>query len=129
MITAFDIYLFGLLCDLGSSLKPLIVAGVSISIVLSVILFIMKIDPHPYVPEEVVTKTAKILKVSLVSLAVIVAMAIFAPSKETVIAMATIPPVVNNEKVQELPENVLDFVNGWLKEYTPKKAKELAKEY
>nr|DAL31742.1 MAG TPA_asm: hypothetical protein [Caudoviricetes sp.] len=34
--------------------------------------------------------------------------------------MFVVPPVVNNEKVQEIPNNVLDFVNGWLKENTPK---------
>lgn len=35
-------------------------------------------------------------------------------------AMYLVPPVVNNEQVQEIPKNVLDFVNGWLKENTPK---------
>ena len=34
--------------------------------------------------------------------------------------MIVVPPVVNNEQVQEIPKNVLDFVNGWLKENTPK---------
>lgn len=129
MITAFDIYLFGFLYDLSSSLGFLIAAGTIVSIGLSIVLVPMKVDPYLDVPETTIAKTAKLLKISLVSLAVIVVMAIFVPSKETVIAMATIPPVVNNEKVQELPENVLDFVNGWLKEYTPKKDKELAKEY
>ncbi len=32
------------------------------------------------------------------------------------IAMTTIPPVINNEQVQELPENVLGFINDYLKD-------------
>ena len=38
------------------------------------------------------------------------------PSSKTLIAMATIPPVINNEQVQELPENVLGFINDYLKD-------------
>ena len=35
--------------------------------------------------------------------------------------MFIVPPVVNNEKVQELPDNVLNFVNSWLKKNTQSK--------
>ena len=38
------------------------------------------------------------------------------PNSKTLIAMATIPPVINNEQVQELPENVLGFINDYLKD-------------
>ena len=38
------------------------------------------------------------------------------PNSKTLIAMTMIPPVINNEQVQELPENVLDFINDYLKE-------------
>lgn len=43
-----------------------------------------------------------------------------APSDKIIAAMYLVPPVVNNEQVQEIPNNVLEFVNGWLKENTPK---------
>lgn len=38
------------------------------------------------------------------------------PNSKTLIAMVTIPPVIHNEQVQELPENVLGFINDYLKE-------------
>lgn len=38
------------------------------------------------------------------------------PNSKTLIAMATIPPVIRNEQVQQLPENVLGFINDYLKE-------------
>lgn len=38
------------------------------------------------------------------------------PNSKTLIAMAAIPPVINNEQVQELPENVLGFINDYLKD-------------
>lgn len=38
------------------------------------------------------------------------------PNSKTLIAMATIPPVIHNEQVQQLPENVLGFINDYLKE-------------
>lgn len=38
------------------------------------------------------------------------------PNSKTLIAMTTIPPVINNEQVQELPENVLGFINDYLKD-------------
>ena len=42
--------------------------------------------------------------------------AIFTPSSKTVAAMIVIPPIVNNEQVQELPNNVLEFINEYLKD-------------
>lgn len=40
--------------------------------------------------------------------------AICIPSTKTAIAMAVIPPVINNEQVQKLPDNVLGFINEYL---------------
>ena len=42
--------------------------------------------------------------------------AIFTPSSKTVAAMVVIPPIVNNEQVQQLPNNVLEFINDYLKD-------------
>lgn len=38
------------------------------------------------------------------------------PNSKTLVAMITIPPVINNEQVKELPENVLGFINDYIKE-------------
>ena len=48
--------------------------------------------------------------------AIIFASSVFVPNSKTLIAMVTIPPVINNEQVQQLPENVLGFINDYLKE-------------
>ena len=41
---------------------------------------------------------------------------IFVPSKTVMMQMLILPPVVNNEQVQELPSSVLEYVNNWLEE-------------
>lgn len=41
---------------------------------------------------------------------------IFVPSKTVMMQMLILPPVVNNEQVQELPSNVMEYVNNWLEE-------------
>lgn len=42
--------------------------------------------------------------------------ALFTPSSKTIAAMLIIPPIVNNEQVQQLPNNVLEFINDYLKD-------------
>ena len=46
---------------------------------------------------------------------------VFMPSSKTLAAMYVLPPIVNNESVQALPSEVLDFVRGYIKQYTPQK--------
>lgn len=41
---------------------------------------------------------------------------IFIPSKTVLVQMLVIPPIINNEQIQELPANVLNFVNDYLKQ-------------
>lgn len=125
MISTFDIYLFGLLYNISKLLGDLLFLsfiGASFCLV-SAGLFIC-IEPHTKEDEEIGKKFIKFFKVSCCLVITLTILKGIAPSKETVIAMATIPPVINNEKVQELPENVLDFINEWLKEYTPKNHEE-----
>lgn len=45
-----------------------------------------------------------------------VVICVFVPSKTVMMQMLILPPVVNNEQVQELPSNVLEYVNNWLEE-------------
>ena len=49
---------------------------------------------------------------------------IFVPSKTVLVQMLVIPPIANNEQIQELPANVLNFINDYLKE-VGKKEKDL----
>lgn len=56
-----------------------------------------------------------VLKYFLIAIAVSILGCIFVPSKKTLIQMLVVPPIVNNEQIQELPANVLNFVNDYLK--------------
>lgn len=73
-----------------------------------------------YSTEEYKAK-AKQLRNILFGFVVLIGMLnIFIPSSKTVAAMFIIPPVVNNEQVQELPKEVLSFIHSILKEYKTK---------
>lgn len=56
------------------------------------------------------------LKISLITFVVSGLMCLFVPSKSVMVQMLVIPPIVNNESMQELPQNLLEFVNDYLKE-------------
>ena len=116
MIDAFDIYLFGLLLNLKDMFDDLLFFLVFSSIILTIVV------PMCY------DFNIKALKPVVKKLSIIVFSAIafcvvgrgLSPTKEIATAMVVVPPVVKNEQVQEIPKNVLDFVNGWLKENTHK---------
>ena len=46
------------------------------------------------------------------------------PNSKTIAAMYAIPAVVNNEQVQQLPEEILTFVRDFLKEHTRESKKD-----
>lgn len=46
------------------------------------------------------------------------------PSSKTIAAMYAVPAVVNNEQVQQLPEEILMFVRDFLKEHTKEHKKD-----
>ena len=47
--------------------------------------------------------------------------AVLLPSTKDAVLIYVVPPVINNERVQEIPEKILDLVDAWLKEAKPKK--------
>lgn len=116
-INALNIYLFGVLYELRGYVDGCIAGVIFILAILSFGTFIGVVNDLI----EFKQYNIRWLKRLIVALICLVLLKGFTPSKEIVTAMLIVPPVVNNEKVQELPENVLDFVNGWLKENTIKK--------
>ena len=62
--------------------------------------------------------TASLCKFSSIIIPIIVLINIFIPSTKTVAAMILIPPIVNNEQVQQIPDDILTFVRSVIKEYT-----------
>ena len=120
-VTAFNIYLFGVLLELRHFFE----AVIPFAVISGLIVFFatpLMCDMNND------AKVAKTIKKTFLTVLIILFISILgrslSPSKEIATAMFVVPPVVNNQKVQELPENVLDFVNSWLKENTAKKSSE-----
>ena len=121
-INALNIYLFGVLYEARSYIDGCIGGTIFVLAILSFSTFVGLINNLT----EFKQYTIRWFKRLVVVLICLVLLRGVAPSKEIVAAMLIVPPVVNNEKIQELPENVLDFVNSWLKENTAKKRNENA---
>ena len=120
VVSAFQIYLFGLLLNLKSDacflgfLMFWVVVGLGIA-------WFMSKDEYVFECLSAYTDSiAKWFKRAIITFVCLLLTCILAPTKEIATAMFVVPPVVNNEKIQEVPKNVLDFVNGWLKENTHK---------
>lgn len=62
--------------------------------------------------------TTKLCKFSSVIIPIFILLNVFMPNTKTVAAMVLIPPIANNEQVQQIPEDILVFVRSVLKEYT-----------
>jgi len=84
-----------------------------------------------YSEDEKYERTSKKAKrLSIKALFISVTGMVFAtitPNTKEMAAIILIPKVVNsvaaNEKLKELPDNVLDLANAWLKELSPKEKK------
>ena len=70
---------------------------------------------------QVTSRCSKILLSIGFSLILLLA---FVPSTKEMAAIIIVPKIVNNEKIQELPENLLELSNEWIKA----KTKELKEE-
>ena len=62
--------------------------------------------------------TTNLYKFSCVIIPIFVLLNVFIPNTKTVAAMILIPPIVNNEQVQQIPDDILTFVRSVIKEYT-----------
>ena len=116
MIDALDIYFFGLLLNLKDMFDDLMFFLVFSSLLL--IILVPMVYDFNITALKPVAKNLGIIIISAIAFCIIGKG--LSPTKEIATAMFVVPPVVNNQQVQEIPENVLDFVNGWLKENTPK---------
>jgi hypothetical protein len=62
--------------------------------------------------------TTNLCKFSSIIIPIFVLLNVFIPNTKTVAAMILIPPIVNNEQVQQIPDDILTFVRSVIKEYT-----------
>lgn len=68
--------------------------------------------------EELLNSTASFCRFSSIIVPIFVLLNVFVPNTKTVAAMILVPPITNNEQVQQIPEDILTFVRSVLKEYT-----------
>jgi hypothetical protein len=64
------------------------------------------------------TVTTPLYKFSSVIIPIFILLNVFIPNTKTVAAMILVPPIVNNEQVQQIPDDILTFVRSVIKEYT-----------
>ena len=62
--------------------------------------------------------TTNLHRFSCVIIPIFILLNVFMPNTKTVAAMILIPPIVNNEQVQQIPDDILTFVRSVIKEYT-----------
>lgn len=62
--------------------------------------------------------TTNLCKFSSIIIPIFVLLNVFIPNTKTVATMILIPPIVNNEQVQQIPDDILTFVRSVIKEYT-----------
>ena len=62
--------------------------------------------------------TTPVCRFGAVIVSIFVLLSVFIPNTKTVAAMILIPPIVNNEQVQQIPDDILTFVRSVIKEYT-----------
>lgn len=46
---------------------------------------------------------------------------VLTPTTKEMAAILVLPKIINNQKVQQLPDKVLDLANEWIEELSPKK--------
>lgn len=120
MITPFQIYLISIADDIRITFI-LFFALMAIALIVSGLYWLSCIADND---EEDKIKAAKkrTIKLSIVAFIFGIFVSIL-PSTETLIAMYTIPAIVNNKEVQKLPENLLKFANDYLEKANKKEDK------
>lgn len=117
-LSAFVIYLIGLVDELKEIASALMVLSL-IALVTTVLVCIV------FMNDDEISKPFKKLSVGAAWICGIsLVLNLFVPSSKTIIAMVTVPAVVNNAEVQKLPTNLIRFINEYLEEGVQKNQKE-----
>ena len=112
-ITPLTIYLIYLIDNIRSICKIGMMIGACLSVGSAFGWFATKIDPYTTETTAIFNKVLKIAAIVCISCTLTRAIV---PSGNTMVAMYVVPKVVNNESVQQLPGEILDFIRSYLKE-------------
>lgn len=95
------------------------VLGSMILFALTVLRTVSKANAKYYYNDEAFYNvTTPLFKFSSIIIPILVLLSIFTPNTKTLAAMIIVPPIVNNEQVQQIPDDILTFVRSVIKEYT-----------
>ena len=127
LVTPFETYLILQLDDISGGLGIMLfilgVVIVGISAVYLVVSSDFFSDERKVADRIRISKTAlKYLSLCFFSIFLI---KIFLPSTKTMAAVYLLPPIVNNQEVQKLPEEILDLLRGLIREWTPSQGQEI----
>ena len=112
-ITPLTVYLLYLLENLHSASKIIIVLSIAIILVSGT--WLATVD-ESWVNPKTIPKVTRTLKIFIiVFICSFIAKSVI-PNGKILVAMYIIPKVVNNEAVQQLPGELLEFVRSYLKE-------------
>lgn len=93
------------------------VLGSILLVGLIVFRIVWKVDDY-YASNVCLENTTNIFKILAIVVPITIMLNTFMPNTKTVAAMILIPPIVNNEQVQQIPDDILTFVRSVIKEYT-----------
>lgn len=109
-ITALDIYLISVVGDVGCVLVSLGIVGLVVGATFASVSFVMS-----EAGDAMGQASLKYTKALLLASSALLVIGTLIPSTRTIAAMYVIPPIVNNEKVQQLPNELLDLAGEWVK--------------
>ena len=114
-LNALTIYLLSVACSLGVAASAMLAF---LTLIGSLVAIFAVVDNGPDIFMEPIVR--KIVKTALTVWLSLLLIVMLVPDRKTMVAMVVIPPIVKNEAVKELPTNVVEFINSWLKENSKK---------
>lgn len=119
------IYLITRLDTLSSMAEFFSIFGIIFFMILSIVYFILKVGEDFDTKNEVFKIFNKTLKILIIVLTISLPLFILTPTTKEAAVIYLLPKIVNNEKIQKVPNNFLDLLNSkteeWLEDITKKK--------
>ena len=118
-ITAFELYWILKLDTIRDSIIPFITIS-AIVLIVGFVGWLVSSAPDNDC-QELTPMFKKFFKISLPSLIFTVIAIMLIPSTKQACVLLVVPPIINNEQVQKMPQQILDLGTEWLEELKPQK--------
>lgn len=120
MITSWQLYCLTRLDYIQDSATFFALFSFVVAVTASLILLL----PDIYDDDDNKKKCKKVILVSLMLWIPSCLLSLFIPTTKEMAAILILPKIINKEKAQELPDNLLNLANEWIKELSPTEKKE-----